>query len=116
MFRFAAAAEVTVGQGLFVVEAMQMQNEVQAPKAGKITELKVTADQTTAIGHILSVGNSKICTPRNFNIDPTGKWILIANQDGGTVQAAEWSYGSRQLNGSTTAIVKPVCIKILAKP
>lgn len=77
---------------------------------------KVTADQTTAIGHILSVGNSKICTPRNFNIDPTGKWILIANQDGGTVQAAEWSYGSRQLNGSTTAIVKPVCIKILAKP
>ena len=55
MFWFAAGAEVTEGQGLFVVEDMQMQNEVQAPKAGKITELKVTADQTVNAGEVLAV-------------------------------------------------------------
>ena len=55
MFWFAAGAEVTEGQGLFVVEDMQMQNEVQSPKAGKITELKATADQTVNAGEVLAV-------------------------------------------------------------
>src|SRR5439155_8091940 len=32
----------------------------------------------TAAGHI--TGDIKI--PRNFNIDPSGKWMLIASQDG----------------------------------
>ena len=35
----------------------------------------------TAAGHI--TGDIKI--PRNFNIDPSGKWMLIASQDGGKV-------------------------------
>jgi acetyl/propionyl-CoA carboxylase alpha subunit len=31
--------EVTEGQGLVVVEAMKMENELKSPKAGKVTEL-----------------------------------------------------------------------------
>ena len=51
----ATGDEVTEGQGLFVVEAMKMQNEVQAPTAGKITELKATVGQTVNTGEVLAV-------------------------------------------------------------
>jgi biotin carboxyl carrier protein len=34
-----AGDEVTEGQGLVVVEAMKMENELKSPKAGKVTEL-----------------------------------------------------------------------------
>ncbi len=51
----AAGDEVAEGQGLLVVEAMKMQNEVQAPKAGKVIELKVTEGQTVNAGELLAV-------------------------------------------------------------
>ncbi len=51
----AAGDEVAEGQGLVVVEAMKMQNEVQAPKAGKITDLKVTEGQTVNAGDVLAI-------------------------------------------------------------
>ena len=51
----AAGDEVIEGQGLLVVEAMKMQNEVQAPKAGKVAELKVAEGQTVNAGEILVV-------------------------------------------------------------
>jgi biotin carboxyl carrier protein len=35
----AVGDEVTEGQGLVVVEAMKMENELKSPKAGKVTEL-----------------------------------------------------------------------------
>lgn len=77
---------------------------------------KVNADRTTAAGHITSAGDRKIRTPRNFNIDPTGKWILIASQAGGTVEVAEWSDGNAKLTGASVKLDKPVCVKFLAKP
>ena len=51
----AVGDEVTEGQSLLVVEAMKMQNEVQAPKTGKVAELKVTEGQTVNAGEILAV-------------------------------------------------------------
>jgi biotin carboxyl carrier protein len=51
----AVGDEVTEGQGLLVVEAMKMQNEVQAPRAGKVTDLKVTEGQTVNAGEVLAV-------------------------------------------------------------
>lgn len=47
--------EVTEGQGILVVEAMKMQNEVQAPRAGKIAEINVTEGQTVNSGETLAV-------------------------------------------------------------
>lgn len=51
----AVGDEVAAQQGLLVVEAMKMQNEVQAPKAGKVTELRVSEGQTVNAGEVLAV-------------------------------------------------------------
>ncbi|HEY8459114.1 MAG TPA: biotin/lipoyl-containing protein [Blastocatellia bacterium] len=50
-----AGDEVAANQGVLVVEAMKMQNEVQSPKAGKIAEIKVSEGQTVNAGETLAV-------------------------------------------------------------
>ncbi len=46
---------VEAGQGLIVVEAMKMQNEMKSPKAGRVAEVKTKADATVAAGEVLIV-------------------------------------------------------------
>jgi len=46
--------EVKEGQGLLIVEAMKMENELKSPKAGKVVELHVHEGQTVE-------GNAKLC-------------------------------------------------------
>jgi len=50
-----AGDEVAANQGLLVVEAMKMQNEVQSPKMGKVAELRVREGQTVNAGEVLAV-------------------------------------------------------------
>ncbi|MGH7917915.1 MAG: biotin/lipoyl-containing protein [Candidatus Binataceae bacterium] len=50
-----AGDEVAFQQGVVVVEAMKMENELKSPKAGKVTEVKVTAGQTVEKGDILLI-------------------------------------------------------------
>jgi biotin carboxyl carrier protein len=50
-----AGDEVAAHQGVLVVEAMKMQNEVQSPKAGKVVEIKVAEGQTVNAGETLAV-------------------------------------------------------------
>ena len=50
-----AGDEVAAHQGVLVVEAMKMQNEVQSPKAGKVAEIKVEEGQTVNAGEPLAV-------------------------------------------------------------
>lgn len=45
---------VAEGQGLVVVEAMKMENELRSPKAGKVVELHVKEGQAVE-------GNAKLC-------------------------------------------------------
>jgi biotin carboxyl carrier protein len=47
--------EVAHQQGLVVVEAMKMENELKSPKAGKVTEIKVAPGQTVEKGDLLVV-------------------------------------------------------------
>jgi biotin carboxyl carrier protein len=47
--------EVAAGQGLIVVEAMKMQNEMKAPRAGRVASLKAEAGATVSAGDILVV-------------------------------------------------------------
>ncbi len=47
--------EVAADQGVLIVEAMKMQNEVQSPKAGKVTEMRVAEGQTVNAGETLAV-------------------------------------------------------------
>jgi biotin carboxyl carrier protein len=45
--------EVRQGQGLVVVEAMKMENEVPSPKAGRVVALEVVSGQTVEKGALL---------------------------------------------------------------
>jgi len=47
--------EVALHQGVIVVEAMKMENELKSPKAGKVIEVKVEAGQTVEKGELLVV-------------------------------------------------------------
>lgn len=50
-----AGDAVNAHQGVLIVEAMKMQNEVQSPKAGKVAEIKVAEGQTVNAGEALAV-------------------------------------------------------------
>ena len=47
--------EVAAGQGVVVVEAMKMQNEIKSPKAGRVSEIRVTEGATVTANQILAV-------------------------------------------------------------
>jgi len=46
---------VTKGEGVIVVEAMKMQNELKSPKDGTIGEIKVSEGMTVSAGDVLVV-------------------------------------------------------------
>ena len=46
---------IEAGQGLLVVEAMKMQNEIKSPKSGKIESLLVREGQAVNAGEVLAV-------------------------------------------------------------
>lgn len=48
-------APVEAGQGLVVMEAMKMENELRAPRAGHLRELGVQEGQTVETGHLIAV-------------------------------------------------------------
>ncbi len=47
--------EVEVGQGIVVLEAMKMENQINAEKAGTVTEIKVVAGDTVGGGDVVAV-------------------------------------------------------------
>ena len=46
---------VDAGQGIVVVEAMKMQNEIRSPKSGTIERLLVVAGQTVNAGEVVAI-------------------------------------------------------------
>ena len=51
----AAGETVELGQGLVVVEAMKMQNEIRAPKGGVVERLTVREGQAVSAGEAIAV-------------------------------------------------------------
>ena len=47
--------EVEAGQGVVVVEAMKMQNELKSPKSGHVAELRAEPGSTVNAGDVLVV-------------------------------------------------------------
>jgi 6-phosphogluconolactonase len=77
-----------------------------------VAVFKVGSDgKLTAAGHI----TGDIKTPRNFNVDPTGKWMLIASQDADQVGTFEidLTTGMAKPTKSVVAVGKPVCVKFV---
>lgn len=50
-----AGAEIEVGAGILVVEAMKMQNEMKSPKAGIVVALNVEVGATVNSGDVLAI-------------------------------------------------------------
>jgi biotin carboxyl carrier protein len=50
-----AGDEVALGQGVIVVEAMKMQNEIKSPKSGHVVEVRVVEGATVNANQILAV-------------------------------------------------------------
>jgi biotin carboxyl carrier protein len=50
-----AGQKVEAGQGVVVVEAMKMQNEMKSPKAGAVAELRAEVGATVNAGDVLAV-------------------------------------------------------------
>lgn len=48
-------AAVEAHQGIVVIEAMKMQNEIKSPKAGTVAEIRVAPGDTVAAGEVLAV-------------------------------------------------------------
>lgn len=73
-----------------------------------------------ASGEVKPVGHQSegIKTPRNFAIEPTGQFMLVANQSGGNVIVFRIDAATGQLT-PTNASVKvgsPVCVRFMAIP
>ena len=50
-----AGDTVTARQGLVVVEAMKMENEITSPKDGRVKEVGVSDGQSVEVGRLLVV-------------------------------------------------------------
>ncbi|HEX8087223.1 MAG TPA: biotin/lipoyl-containing protein [Blastocatellia bacterium] len=50
-----AGDDVAAGQGVVVVEAMKMQNEIKSPKAGRVIEVRVSEGATVNANQVLAV-------------------------------------------------------------
>src|SRR5262249_49780809 len=56
--------------------------------------------------------------PRNFTIDPSGKWMIVAGQDSNNlcVFAIDQQTGELKPTDTTVEVGHPVCVRFLAKP
>ena len=53
--RFEVGQQVEAGQAVVVLEAMKMENQIAADKAGTVKEIKVTAGDTVGAGDVVVI-------------------------------------------------------------
>jgi 6-phosphogluconolactonase len=68
-------------------------------------------------GDLKSIGHqgAGIKTPRNFAIDPTGQFMLVANQSGGNVIVfrVDPATGKLEPTSSSVKVANPVCVRFM---
>jgi biotin carboxyl carrier protein len=55
----AVGDEVEAGRGIIVVEAMKMQNEMKAPRAGRVSAIQVKENDSVVAGAVLAIIDPK---------------------------------------------------------
>ena len=67
--------------------------------------------ELTAVGH----QGMGIKTPRNFAIEPTGQYMLVANQSGGNVLVFRINQATGELTptGTSVQVPSPVCVRFM---
>jgi 6-phosphogluconolactonase len=101
-----STAEVAVHpNGKFVYVSNRGHNSIA------IFGVEGTLAKLTALGHVPTGGK----VPRNFGIDPTGTFLLAANQDSDNVVAyrINANTGLPTATGSEVSVPKPVCVKFV---
>ena len=87
-----------------------------SPKTDLMSIVMYAIDDTTGrlrlVGHESTQGK----TPRNFAIDPSGTFLLAANQDSGTIVSLRINQHTGILSptGQTCQVSMPVCLKMVA--
>jgi len=77
-----------------------------------VAVFRVGADRKlTAAGYI----RGDIKTPRNFNVDPSGRWMLIGSESGGKVGVYEIdaTTGLAKETSHSVKVSNPVCVKFV---
>lgn len=78
----------------------------------------IAAFSIASDGKLTSLGTASVegKTPRNFRIDPSGAWLIAANQDSGNlvVFRIDKSTGKLTASGEQAKVPFPVCIRFVA--
>lgn len=74
-----------------------------------IFKINAATGKLTIVGHQYTMGMK----PRNFNFDPTGKYLLVANQDTNDIVIFKRDLNTGLLTdtGKRIAVPRPVCLK-----
>jgi 6-phosphogluconolactonase len=101
-----AAIRVSAG-GKFIYTSMRSDNTIRLFEFDPISE---------SLNYIASYPTGGL-TPREFTIDPTGKWLLVAHQDSDTIAIfnVNSSNGTLSLFNTVENIKSPVCLSWLPK-
>jgi 6-phosphogluconolactonase len=103
--RFSTAAEIVIHpSGKFLYVSNRGHDSV--------TEMSIAPNgRLTPVGFTPTGGK----TPRNIAIDPTGKWLIAANQDSGTmfVFRIDQKTGKLTPTGQKVTVPAPVCVVFL---
>ena len=93
--------------GKFVYTSMRSDNTI------RLFEFDPIAENLSYITSYPTGGR----TPRDFSIDPTGKWLLVAHQDSDTIAIfnVNSSNGTLSLFNTVENIKSPVCLSWLPK-
>ena len=103
----AGAAGVGNGQNFRVAERAVVHFQLVY-----LTEVEIASGRLRALGHQSTEGK----TPRNFGIDPTGAYLIVANQDADSlvVFRIDPKTGELTPTGNVVEVPKPVCVKMIA--
>ena len=90
---------------------------VYGSNRGHNTIVGYAIDETTGGLSLIGHQGEGVKTPRNFNIDPTGKFMIVANQDGASVVVFSIDPKSGELKptGITGEVGAPVCVRFVPK-